>query len=86
MPWEPISSIDEVGVSPQLEATGSIVEVEHPQHGSLKELASPYRVGNESFASKLSAPEFGGSTRNVLLELGYTWEEIVGFKEAGVVI
>ena len=56
LPWEPISSVEEVGVSPQLEATGSIVEVEHPQYGSLKELASPFRIDNESFASKFSAP------------------------------
>ena len=86
LPWEPISSVEEVGVSPQLEATGSIVEVEHPQHGSLKELASPFRIGNESFASKVSAPELGASTEDVLLDLGYSREEIVGLKEAGVVI
>ena len=86
LPWEPISSVEEVGVSPQLEATGSIVEVEHPQHGSLKELASPFRIGNESFASKVSAPELGASTEVVLLDLGYSREEIVGLKEAGVVL
>ncbi len=62
------------------------MEVEHPQHGTLKELASPFRIGNKSFASKVSAPEFGASTEVVLLDLGYTWEEIVGLKESGVVI
>lgn len=86
LPWEPISSIDEVGVSPQLEATGSIVEVEHPRYGALKELASPYKVGNESFAADTGGPEFGASTEDVLLGLGYSGEEIDGLRESGVVM
>jgi len=86
LPWEPVSSVDEVAANPQLEATGSIVEVEHPQHGLMKELASPYRVDNESFASETGGPEFGGATEEVLLDLGYSWEEIVELKEGGVVI
>ena len=67
-------------MSPQLEATGSIVEVEHPQHGSLKELASPFRIGNESFASKVSAPEFGASTEDVLLDWGIPGRRLSGSK------
>ena len=86
LPWEPVSSVGEVAANPQLEATGSIVEVEHPQHGLMRELASPYRVDNKSFASETGGPEFGGATEEVLLGLGYTWEEIVELKEAGVVI
>ncbi len=86
LPWEPVSSIEEVAANPQLQATGSIMEVKHPRHGPLKELAAPYRIGNRSFASETSAPEFGASTEDVLLGLGYSWEEIVEFKETNVII
>jgi crotonobetainyl-CoA:carnitine CoA-transferase CaiB-like acyl-CoA transferase len=31
------------------------------------------------------APEYGEHTEEVLLELGYTWEEIAGLRERGAV-
>ena len=86
LPWEPVSAVDEVVAHPQMRTGGRIVEVEHPEHGTMKQLAPPYRVNRETFASRAPAPEFGGATEDVLLGLGYSWEEIVGLKEAGVVI
>ena len=86
LPWEPVSTVDEVVTHRQMQMSGRIVEVEHPEHGIMKQLAPPYRVNRETFASSEPAPEFGGSTEDVLLGLGYSWEEILGLKEAGVVI
>ena len=86
LPWEPISSVEEVGVSPSARGYGLDCEVEHPQHGSLKELASPFRIGNESFCFKVLGPRISASTKDVLIDLGYSWEEIVALKKANVVI
>jgi crotonobetainyl-CoA:carnitine CoA-transferase CaiB-like acyl-CoA transferase len=33
----------------------------------------------------MPAPEFGQHTEEVLLEYGYTWEDIVNFKEEGTI-
>ena len=86
LPWAPIASVEEVANNPQLEATGSIVEVAHPTHGSLRQLAPPHKFNDRTMASEKGAPEFGDASEDVLLELGYSWDQIAALKDARVII
>ena len=84
--WGPISDIEEVAKDPQLHANDSIVEVDHPQLGRLKEVATPFQINQETLASRTSAPEFGSSTEDILQEHAYSWEEILELKNQKVII
>ncbi len=81
-----VQDYTELVQDPQVLANQYIVELEHPEHGPLKIVNHPVRfsaapgVGVRGFA-----PEFGQHTEEVLLEAGYTWEEIEALKARGAV-
>ena len=84
--WEPTSEIEEVASDPQLYANDSIVEVDHPQMGRIKEIAIPFQINRETLSSRTSAPEFGSSTEDILQEHAYSWDEILELKKQKVII
>ncbi|MFQ5872545.1 MAG: CaiB/BaiF CoA transferase family protein [Dehalococcoidia bacterium] len=84
--WGPAKSPGEVVNDPQMEAMDYIVEVDHPTHGRLRELAVPFQHNGESFTPRKAAPEFGDSTEAVLLELGWTWDDILSLKDREVAL
>jgi crotonobetainyl-CoA:carnitine CoA-transferase CaiB-like acyl-CoA transferase len=58
---------------------------EHPVHGNFRVSASPVQFGNQAPTVRRAATELGADTEEVLLELGYTWEEIAQQKDGGVI-
>ncbi len=84
--WGPANTPDEVIKDPQMEAAHYIIEVDHPIHGRLREIAAPFQHGGESFIPRKAAPEFGDSTEEILLELGWTWDDIARLKDRKVVL
>ena len=84
--WEPTSEIEEVASDPQLYANQSIVEVDHPHLGRIKEVAAPFQFNQETLASRTSAPEFGSATEEILQEHDYSWDEILELKNQKVII
>ncbi|MFQ5875389.1 MAG: CaiB/BaiF CoA transferase family protein, partial [Dehalococcoidia bacterium] len=84
--WAPVSSPTEVISDPQVERNNYLVEIDHPSYGKLREIAAPFQLNGEPLCSGRRAPEFGESTEQVLLELGYRWEDIVRLKEGKVVL
>ena len=53
--------------------------------GSVAAVASPVRFSATPARTSAVAPELGRHTEEVLLELGYTWEEIAGLSGDAVV-
>ena len=61
-----------------------IVEVEHPEWGTLRETASPYKVGAERDLAP--APGLGADTDAVLAELcGYAPDEIEALRSSSAI-
>ena len=84
--WGAVTRPDEVIQDPQMEANDYLVEVDHPLYGRLRETAIPFQFDDVALAPRKASPEFGGSTEEVLEELGYTWEEIVLLKDNKIVL
>ncbi|MBC8461439.1 MAG: CoA transferase [Deltaproteobacteria bacterium] len=84
--WTPVQTPKEAANDPQAIANRFVVEVEHPSHGSYKSISSPVQFNKTPFAIRNIAPELGQHTEEILLEIGYTWDDITAFKEAKAII
>jgi crotonobetainyl-CoA:carnitine CoA-transferase CaiB-like acyl-CoA transferase len=70
---------------PQTLARGLIVEIEHPTLDVVRSIANPVRLSDTPVVYRLPPPLLGEHTREVLLELGYSGEEIAeGFRVGAV--
>jgi crotonobetainyl-CoA:carnitine CoA-transferase CaiB-like acyl-CoA transferase len=78
-PWAPVQTPYEVGMDPQLRANGLIASVVDAD-GTTRELVRSPALFDESPAELRRAPQFGEHTDAVLLELGYSEEEILQLK------
>ena len=70
---------------PQFLENEYIVDFMHPSAGRIKIQGIPIQFSETPGEIKNSAPEFGQHTEEVLLEIGYTWEEIAELKEEQVI-
>ena len=85
IPWAPAQTILEVINDPQARANDFFVRFDHPTYGRIEVIANPVKLSKNPASVRLPAPEHGQHTEEVLLEYGYTWEDIVQFKEQGVI-
>jgi crotonobetainyl-CoA:carnitine CoA-transferase CaiB-like acyl-CoA transferase len=70
---------------PQLNGRQRVYTADHPVVGPLRYIGSPVRFSHDpATAAQRAAPVFGGHSREVLTELGFTAEEIDAFGAAGL--
>ncbi len=82
--WAPVNSINDVVEDPVAQAAGAFVEVPGPD-GPTPMVATPADFSHTPQAPRGAAPELGQHTEEVLLELGYDWEQIIALKENGTI-
>jgi len=80
--YTPVQSASEVFKDPQARANSYVIDVEHPVWGKIQMLGFPWQFHDTPASVRREAPELGQQTEEILLEIGYTWEDIAGFKEA----
>ena len=83
--YAPVQSPTEVTIDPQALANDFFVELPY-YAGELKVVTTPVKFHQNPASVRAPAPEVGQHTEEVLLELGYTWEEIARLKEQGVIL
>jgi crotonobetainyl-CoA:carnitine CoA-transferase CaiB-like acyl-CoA transferase len=83
--YTPVQSAAEVYKDEQAKANNYIIDVDHPVWGKIQMLGFPWDFHDTPAFVKREAPELGQHTEEILLELGYTWEDIAGFKDAEVI-
>ncbi len=83
IPCAPVNDYADLLTDPQVAANEYIVDVEHPSLGPVKEVGIPIRLSETPGKIRRLAPEFGQHTEEVLLEAGYTWDEIGALREKG---
>jgi crotonobetainyl-CoA:carnitine CoA-transferase CaiB-like acyl-CoA transferase len=76
----------EVVADPQALANNFFPEVEYPGAGKIKLVASPVNFRQNPASIRTPAPEVGQHTEEVLLDLGYTWDDISQLKERKVIL
>jgi formyl-CoA transferase len=84
IPCGPILSMKEIAHEPSLRATGTIVEVDHPERGAYLSVGNPIKL-SESPTIVTRSPLLGEHTSDVLHHLGYSREEIEAMVAAKVV-
>ncbi len=85
IPFAPSQSLQEAIHDPQALANDFLVAYDHPSHGRIEGIANPAQLSKTPAEVRMAAPEFSQHTEEVLLEYGYTWEDIAAFKETGIV-
>ena len=83
--WGPVQSIDDVVRDPQARALGAFAKVPHRSGEDIEVLRSPIEFGATPSSIRRAAPELGEHTEEVLLEHGYTWEDIATLREKGAI-
>ena len=85
-PAAPVNSIEELLNSPQIEARGFLVEVDHPVAGKIKYPSRPYHLSKTPWSVERPAPLIGQHNEEVFgNRLGYPKQDLVWLKEAGVI-
>jgi len=85
IPYAPNQSLKEIINDAQAIASGCFVEYDHPSRGRIKQIANPVIMSRTPANVRMPAPEFGQHTEEVLLEYGYSWEDIARLKEEGAI-
>jgi len=84
VPCGPILSMKELAEEPSLRATGTIVEVDHPERGKYLTVGNPIKL-SDSPTDVQRSPLLGEHTDEVLTEIGLSDAEIAAAKEENAV-
>jgi CoA:oxalate CoA-transferase len=74
-----------VMASEQARVNGYVVDVEHEAAGKMVMTGAPISLNGDVRRTAPPAPELGQHTEEVMLEAGYSWEDIVRIRETGAV-
>jgi crotonobetainyl-CoA:carnitine CoA-transferase CaiB-like acyl-CoA transferase len=80
-----VQSTSEVVTDPQALANDFFVEIDNPVSGRLKIVNSPIKFHQNPSFPKGPAPQVGQQTEEILLELGYSWDDISNLKDKTVI-
>jgi len=85
IPSGPINRVSEALASLQTAAREMVVELNHSIAGPIRTLGLPIHLSATPTSIRFEPPDLGADSEAVLLDLGYSAEEIAGWREAGVV-
>jgi crotonobetainyl-CoA:carnitine CoA-transferase CaiB-like acyl-CoA transferase len=86
LPCGPINDVVAVFDHPQIQPREMIMEIEHPGAGPIHLTGFPYKFSHTPAELRLPPPLLGEHTAEILEEiLGYSREQVDGFKERGVI-
>ena len=85
-PCAPVYTIDEIFNDPHVLHRGMLVEMEHPEVGSIKQIGPTLKLSDTPCIIGSPPPALGEHTEEVLRSIaGYTIEEIEGLRQAGAI-
>jgi formyl-CoA transferase/CoA:oxalate CoA-transferase len=86
IPMGAINSIAQVVEHPQVQARGTLVDMDHPRAGKVRMVGAPIRLSETPGAVRTPAPMLGEHTDEVLRDLlGLDRERIAALRDAGVI-
>jgi len=75
----------DVTADPQALANEYLLTVEHPSNGPTQIVGFPWKFSETPARAAPAAPELGQHTEEILLSLGYTWQDIAAMRDAGAI-
>jgi crotonobetainyl-CoA:carnitine CoA-transferase CaiB-like acyl-CoA transferase len=84
--YTPIQSPREVVDDPQALANDYVTWFDHPVLGRTKMVGFPWDFSQTPASVRREAPEFGQHTEEILLELGYTWDDTTELKDKKAIL
>ncbi len=81
--WGPAASLTELASDPQAEAVGLFPEIEHPESGTFRTVATPISIADTAITPRGPAPTIGQHTDDILGELGLDPAVIESLRSAG---
>jgi crotonobetainyl-CoA:carnitine CoA-transferase CaiB-like acyl-CoA transferase len=84
--YTPIQSPREVVDDPQALANDYVTWFYHPVLGRTKMVGFPWDFSQTPALVRREAPEFGQHTEEILLELGYTWDDTTELKDKKAIL
>ena len=80
-----IQTISDLLSDPQVLENEYIIDYEHPVYGQIKTVGFPWNFSVTPASLRLPAPQLGQHTEEILLELGYSWDDIGNLREQEVI-
>ncbi len=84
IPCGPILSMKEIAHEPALRASGTVVEVDHPERGKYLTVGNPIKL-SDSPTVVTRSPLLGEHTDEVLGQLGFSAEDVDALRAAGAI-
>jgi len=82
---QPVQTYTELVDDPQVIENEYVIDFDHPTLGKIKTIGFPYKFSETPLSNRTAAPVMGQHTEEILLELGYSWEDIVSLKDEEVI-
>ena len=76
-----VQTLPDLLSDPQVVENGYIIDYDHPAYGKIKTVGFPWNFSETPLGLRLPAPQLGQHTEEILLELGYSWEDIGNLRE-----
>ncbi len=84
--WGKVQTVLTATKDQQAWANGYYQTIEHPEAGKLNLVTSPIQFSGTPTEIRSAAPLLGQHTEEVLLEAGYSWDEMEKLKQKGVIL
>ena len=81
----PVNRVEDVPEDPQIAANQYVMEVDHQTLGKVKAIGFPLTFSRVQPEIRMDAPELGQHTEEVLLESGFSWDEIEELRGKGII-
>ena len=85
VPHAPIHRVSEVDQDPQVKHLGLFYQTEHPERGTMRAIHRPVLIDGEREQGGTRAPTLGEHTDEILVQAGYTEQEIAQFHQSSIV-
>ena len=85
VPCGPINDMSQVYDDPQVIARDMVVEIDHPTAGAIRNVGIPVKFSETPGTVRRPPPRLGEHTHEVLVEFGYTADEIAALERGGIV-
>ena len=85
VPCGPINDMSQVYADPQVIARDMVVDIDHPTAGAIRNVGIPVKFSETPGTVRRPPPRLGEHTHEVLVEFGYTADEIAALERGGII-